>query len=131
MGGEILYLDSSALVKLVQREPQTEALAIEVARWPAHVTSVIGAVEVRRAARRAGAPEARVDEVLASIALLELDAGVRELASRLEPPELRTLDALHLASAISVEDDVGAIACDDDRLAGAATREGITVLAPT
>ena len=51
MAGDILYLDASALVKLVQLEPETAALAKEVSRWDIHVTSVVGAVEVRRAAR--------------------------------------------------------------------------------
>jgi hypothetical protein len=55
---------------------------------------------------------------------------VQDLASRLDPPELRTLDALHLASAISLEEDLGAFACYDERLANAAAREGLRVLAP-
>lgn len=130
LAGEILYLDASALVKLVQLEPQSGALVGEVARWRTHVTSVVGAVEVRRAARRSGADPARVDQVLERISLLELDDGIRALASAIEPPELRTLDALHLASAMSLEDDLGAIACYDERLAGAAALEGIAVVTP-
>jgi hypothetical protein len=129
--GEILYLDSSALVKLVQLEPQSGALAREVARWRTHVTSVVGAVEVRRAARRSGADPARVDEVLRRISLIEFDAGIRELGSTIEPPELRTLDAIHLASAVSLEDDLGAIGCYDERLAAAAALEGIAVVSPS
>jgi hypothetical protein len=131
VAGEILYLDSSALVKLVQLEPQSAALAGEVARWRTHITSVVGAVEVRRAARRSGADPVRVDQVLARVSLLQLDTGIRELAANVGPPELRTLDALHLASAVSLEDDLGAIACYDERLAGAAALEGIAVVSPT
>ncbi len=130
MAGEILYLDASALVKLVQLEPETAALADEVLRWDVHVTSLVGAVEVRRAARRSGANPARVDAVLARTALLELDEGVRELAATIEPAVLRTLDAIHLASAIALENDVGAIACYDDRLARAAKNEGLRVVSP-
>ena len=130
MAGDILYLDASALVKLVQLEPETAALAKEVSRWDIHVTSVVGAVEVRRAARRSGANPARVDAVLARTALLQLDEGVRELAATIEPAVLRTLDAIHLASAIALEDDVGAIACYDDRLARAAKNEGLRVVSP-
>jgi hypothetical protein len=129
LAGELLYLDSSALVKLVQREAETEALAAEVANWGAHVTSVVGAVEVRRAARRAGVDPARADDVLQRVSLVELDEGVRELAGSVDPVELRTLDALHLASAVSLEDDLGAFVCYDTRLAQAAL-EGIRVLTP-
>ena len=73
MAGEILYLDASALVKLVQLEPETAALAKEVSRWDVHVTSVVGAVEVRRAARRSGANSARVDAVLIGTALMRAE----------------------------------------------------------
>lgn len=125
-----MYLDSSALVKLVQLEPESEPLAFEVAQWAAHVTSVVGAVEVRRAARRSGADANRTDDVLARVSLLELDAGVCELAATLDPAKLRMLDALHLASALSLEDELGAIVCYDERLARAAALEGVRVLAP-
>ena len=93
------------------------------------MTSVVGAVEVgaRRVAPRF---RAACRQVLTRVSQLDVDAGVQELASRLSPPELRTLDALHLASAISLEDDLGAFACYDERLANAAARE-VRVLAPT
>lgn len=67
----------------------------------------------------------------ARVSLLELDAGIREFAATVESPVLRTLDALHLASAVSLEDDLGAIACYDERLSGAAELEGIAVVSPT
>ena len=117
-------------MKLVNVEPESNALAAEVAEWGAHVTSVLGAVEVRRAVRRVRGDSARADAVLQETSLVDLDEGVRELAVQLGPPELRTLDALHLASAISLEDELGAFACYDTRLAGAAAREGIRVLTP-
>lgn len=130
MAGEVLYLDSSALVKLVRREAETDALVGEITDWRAHATSVIGAVEVQRAANRAGADPARVDELLRRLSLLDVDDGVRELASTIAPGKLRTLDAIHLASAISLEDDLGALACYDEQLRNAAAREGIPVLSP-
>jgi predicted nucleic acid-binding protein len=68
--------------------------------------------------------------VLQRVSLVELDEGVRELAGGVEPVELRTLDALHLASAVSLEDDLGAFVCYDIRLAQAAALEGIRVLTP-
>lgn len=130
VAGELLYLDASALVKLVLPEPQSQALLSELGHWQGHVTSVIGAIETRRAASRAGAALARVDAILDRVSRLALGAGVQELASRLRPQELRTLDAIHLASAVSLEDDLGALACYDDRLAAAAALEGIRVVAP-
>ena len=130
MAGEVLYLDASALVKLVVLEPQSAALAAEVGRWQGHVTSVVGAVEVRRAARRAGASAPRVDRSSPECRSWTWTLVCRSLRVRLDPPELRTLDALHLASAISLEDDLGAFACYDERLANAAAREGLRVLAP-
>lgn len=130
MAGEALYLDSSALVRLVNVEPESEALAAEVAKWGAHVTSVLGAVELRRAVRRSGGDAERAAAVLDRVALLDVDESVRELACSIGAPELRTLDALHLASAISLEDDLGAIACYDERLADAARAEGIEVISP-
>jgi predicted nucleic acid-binding protein len=128
---ELLYLDASALVKLVKRDAESEALLAEVKQWPSHVTSVVGAVEVRRAARRVGADAARTDAVVARVSLLELDERIRELAARVGPRDLRALDAIHLATAISLENDLGALACYDERLADASAREGIRVVAPT
>jgi hypothetical protein len=130
VAGEVLYLDASALVKLVNVESESIALASMVAEWSAHATSVLGAVEVRLAVRRSGGDMERAEAVLDSVSLVELDVGVRELAAMLEPVELRTLDALHVASAISLEDDLGALACYDARLAEAARREGVRVLSP-
>jgi predicted nucleic acid-binding protein len=131
MTGEILYLDASALVKVFREEPESDAMAEELRRWGGHAMSVVGDVEVRRAALRAGADSHVVERVLSSIAAIELDEGVRELASSIEPPALRALGAIHLASAISLEDDLGAIACYDERLATAARAAGIAVVSPS
>jgi uncharacterized protein len=130
MAGEILYLDASALVKLFREEPESEAMTAELQRWDGHAISVVGKVEVRRAALRAGSDSRVVERVLSNVSALELDEGVQELASSIEPAMLRALDAIHLASAISLEDDLGAIACYDERLAAAAKAEGIVVVSP-
>ena len=116
-------------MKLVRREPETTAFEAESRRWPTFVTSVIGLIELRRAAQREHASNERVDAILARLNVIELDAGIRETAATLESP-LRTLDAIHLATAIALENDLGAIACYDDRLAQAATAEGIVVVSP-
>lgn len=133
MSGEILYLDSSALVKLVLPEAESAALLECLAAWPARVTSELARVEVLRAARRASLKaevEQRAEEVVASIHLLRLDGEILDRAARLEPRTLRSLDALHLASALSLGEDLGAIAIYDSAFATAAAAIGLAVLAP-
>jgi predicted nucleic acid-binding protein len=61
---------------------------------------------------------------------VELSAGIADAAAKLEPPSLRTLDAIQLASALSLGDDLGAFVAYDRRLAQAAEVAGIGVLAP-
>ena len=126
----LLYLDASALVKLVQREPETEALLAELAHWPALATSVIGEIEVRRVARRAELDPRQVQEVLARVNVIALDEPVREQAPLVGDPLLRTLDAIHLATALSVAGDLGGFSTYDTRLAAAATKVGLAVFAP-
>lgn len=128
---ELLYLDASALVKLVQAEAETEALLAELARWPEQVTSVIADVELRRAALRSGHALERVEEVLARVALLAFDEPVRGLAGRVGSPLLRSLDAIHLASALSLADELGGFCCYDQRLAADARQAGLTVVIPS
>ena len=127
----LLYLDASALVKLIQAEAETAALLAQLGRWREHVTSVVGETEMHRAARRTGVvSEAEVDEVLERVALLALDEPVRQLARQVGSPRLRTLDAVHLASALSLGDELGGFCCYDKRLAEDAERAGLTVIAP-
>jgi len=128
----VLYLDSSALVKLVVLEPETGALRETLRSWPERVSSVIARIEVSRAARRVGPAAARrAEAVLAGVGLIELDEEVIERAATLPPPELRTLDAIHVATALSLGDDLGAFCAYDARLAGVADSIGMTTLAPS
>ncbi len=124
-----LYCDASALVKLVREERETGALLVELERWPTQVTSVVGEVEVRRVAGRAGVAE-RAGMVLAELSLIELDDAIRRLAGRVGSRVLRSLDAIHLASAVSLGDDLGAFCCYDRRLIADAEAAGLTVLSP-
>lgn len=102
-----VYLDASALVKLIARERESEALAEYLGVDAAIATSVIAAVEVPRAARAAERSD-RVTELatrlIESCDLVELDAITRSLAARAEPDRLRSLDAIHLASALAIRD---------------------------
>jgi uncharacterized protein len=129
----LLYLDSSALVKLVLPEAETRALLGALSDWPERISSTIAGVEVLRAVRRAGAGERvreRAERVISGIGLVRVDEAVLSGAARLEPAELRTLDAIHLATALSAGEDLCAMICYDDRLAQAASRLGVTMMAP-
>jgi uncharacterized protein len=129
---KLLYLDSSALVKLVVAEPETPALLDFLAGWPHRVSSALARVEVLRAVRRTGAGSAvqrRAARVLARVALIRVDDPVLATAARLGPHELRTLDAIHLATARSL-DDLAGIVTYDECLGRAATRARMNVWSP-
>lgn len=105
MNGKSLYLDSSAIVKSVVPEAESRALAELLRDWPARVSSALARVEVRRALRRAGAPRFVLDrgeEALQGIVLLAISDAVLDAAAAVEPRTVRSLDAIHLASALSV-----------------------------
>jgi predicted nucleic acid-binding protein len=126
------YLDTSALVKLVVAEPETGALRAwlgEADRVP--VACDLARTELLRAVRRVApdrAPQART--VLDSITLTEVTTSLFEGAGRLGPAALRGLDAIHLAAALDLGDDLDALVTYDDRLADAAQLNGIPVTAP-
>lgn len=129
----MIYLDSSALMKLVREEAETEALGDWLAGQPEvpAVTSEIGRVEVLRAARRAGAAaltEARI--VIGDVELVALDRGVQDLACEIGDPPLRTLDALHLASAVVLGNELTALTGYDGRLIAAAQSIGLPTASP-
>lgn len=127
---ELLYLDSSALVKLVLVEPESSALADELESWAQPVSSVIAEVEVHRAALRSSQPPGRADALLQRLWLLMLDGPRRRHAQRVGSPLLRALDAIHLASALSLGDDLDAFCCYDRRLIADAEAAGLNVLSP-
>jgi predicted nucleic acid-binding protein len=128
----LLYLDSSALVKLVVAEPETAALLQFLRGWPHRVSSALARVEIARAVRRTTTGTAvrrRAARVLARIALVRIDDPVLAAAARVLPPSLRTLDAIHLATARSLEELAG-IVTYDGRLARAAARSRVKVFSP-
>ena len=132
MPRSLLYLDASALVKLVVVEPESAALSTFVDEWRHRITSRISAVEVTRAARQEATPEIveRAVGLLDAIAFVELSPDVAGLARMLDPPALRSLDAIHVASALSVGTDGGPFVTYDVRLREAAIRAGLDVQAP-
>jgi len=126
----VLYLDSSAIVKLVAREPETPELVEAVRADPAVISSALARTEVIRAVRRARGRVARAQEVLEGIALVPIDDGILRGAADLAPVGLRTLDAIHVATALSLGEDLASLVTYDGRLAEAAATAGIQVIAP-
>ena len=127
----VVYLDASAMVKLIALEPGSRELTRYLRSRPLCVTSRVADVEVRRAAARGGAVDPdRLARVLAAVAWVELDAQLAAAAGRLVPAGLRTLDAIHLASAQAFEEQLESLVTYDLRLAEAATAAGISVASP-
>jgi predicted nucleic acid-binding protein len=130
---EFVYLDSSALVKLVVREVETDALRAFVAAHPDRVTSAVAVTEVRRAIGRLSRSRRLSDRarlVLDGVALLAVDLDVLERAASLPPPELRTLDAIHIASVLSLGADLLAFVSYDDRQGKAAEKAALPLVQP-
>jgi len=104
----------------------------ELSGWDGVVSSALLEVEALRACARYDnerVERARVG--LQGVSLVPLDGAVLRLAANLPPPGLRSLDALHLATALSLEADLGVMVVYDRRLADAASGAGVAVAAPT
>jgi uncharacterized protein len=129
----VIYFDTSAFVKLVWRETESVALWDYVAAHPdsEHVSSRLLALEARRAALRAGGAQLpRGDVALDRGGLVGITDAVVESASRIPEPTLRSLDAIHLATAIMLGRDLDVLLTYDARLAATASASGIPVAAP-
>lgn len=126
------YLDTSALVKLVVHEAETEALRSWLAAVPREpVACDLARTELMRSVRRAAPNLAvRARLVLDSITLTEVTTALFETGGRLDPENLRTLDAIHVAAALDLGDDLQGMVTYDERLATAAEANGISVVAP-
>jgi predicted nucleic acid-binding protein len=125
------YVDSSALVKLAVREPESAALRRYLGRRRPLVSSALARTEVVRALLPLG-PDAvrRGRDVLARVDLLRVNDRVLDAAGRLEPAELRSLDAIHLASAEQLGSELREFVTYDERLALAAAGRGFRVIRP-
>jgi uncharacterized protein len=118
-------------VKLPLHEAEGKALLGELVEWEGLVSSSLLGVEALRACARYGARyEQAAREWMEGLSLLPIDDGVLDVAAELEPAGLRSLDALHLATAITLGDAVGAFFTYDDRLVLAAKENGLTVTQP-
>jgi predicted nucleic acid-binding protein len=127
----LTYLDSSAIVKLAVAEPESPALRRHLSRRRGLVTSALARVEVPRALAPSGSEAvARGQEVLRRLQILRLSDQVLDDAGALEPAELPSLDAIHLASARLLGPSVKHIVTYDKRLAAAAESIGWSVASP-
>ncbi len=130
----MIYFDTSALVKLVFDEAESAALVewLTLRADVPKVSSDLSTIELLRTCRRVdeGAVEG-ANLLLGGIDLLPMDRAIVEKAASLVPTELRSLDAIHLASALSVKASLTALVAYDVRLCSAAADAGIEVVSPT
>jgi uncharacterized protein len=132
-----IYVDSSALIKRVIDEPESDALDEALERHVADddvlVASSLAWVEVTRAIRATAAGEADLSDLietaLSGLAERPITADVVSLARRINPESLRSLDAIHLATAVLVDADL--IVTYDGRLDAAARYNGLAVAKPS
>jgi predicted nucleic acid-binding protein len=126
-----VYLDSSALVKLVVREPESAALRRFLRGHPQRVSCGLVRTEVPRAVRHLGpAALRRTRRLLRRVHLIRLDDALLDAAAGLDPRILRSLDAIHLAAAQLLSPEIEAIVTYDQRMTTAAALLGFAVTAP-
>jgi uncharacterized protein len=130
----LYYLDTSALMKLVTEEAESKDFAAWFGKQSRKVRLVscdLARTELMRATRRLPlAYVSRVRDVLDTLFLVTVPTSTYEAAALLDPPALRSLDAIHLAAAIAFGDELRAFVTYDDQLSIAALQNGLHVLAP-
>jgi uncharacterized protein len=130
----MIYLDSAAVVKLVHAEPESAALRgwLDERAETGWISSVLAEIESFRALARY-APEAvsRLPAVLDQIDLIDLDPGIRILAQTAKPATVRSLDAIHLGTALQARPGLRSFVTYDKRLLDAASAAGLPVDSPS
>jgi predicted nucleic acid-binding protein len=125
----VAYADASALVKLILLEAESGAVHRWFTEAPRIATSRVGVVETIRASSRRIHDVAHRDRVLEEVEIIDLGPAIATAAA-LHSPLLRTLDAIHLATAMALMPDLDAFVTYDDRLAEAARAIGLPVVRP-
>jgi predicted nucleic acid-binding protein len=129
----LIYLDTSAFLKTVLAEPQSGALGeyLRASGSARFVSSALLAVEARRSIlRTVPADLPRVDLELLDVIQIDTTGVVLETASRLPDPVLRTLDAIHVATALLIREDLDVLVSYDQRMLAAAAAHGLPTAAP-
>lgn len=129
----MIYLDSSALLKLLHQEAESAALAewLSARAGTPVISSALAKIEVTRACRRVNAdalPAAKT--LLAGLDVIPLTGAVIEEAADVGDTALRSLDAIHLASALSIRSDLSTFIAYDHRLGDAASAAGLRLVTP-
>lgn len=125
------YLDSSAIVKLVVQEPESGALRRYLRRRQPLISSALARTEVLRALLPAGDEAVtRGRTVLQRIDLVRVNDRILSAAGVLRPPELRSLDAIHLATAAELGDELSVLVTYDDRMVNAVKQMGYKIVQP-
>jgi predicted nucleic acid-binding protein len=126
----VAYVDASALTKLVLEEPDSGAMRGWYVENEHVLCSRVGIVETQRAVGRHPHDEAHLDVIIRSVEVVEFDIDIARQAANISPLTLKTLDAIHLASAVRLGAVVDAFVTYDDRLAAAARAVGLPVVRP-
>jgi predicted nucleic acid-binding protein len=129
---QALYIDTSAIIKLIIEEPESEALENFIASTDSQLaSSEIAEIEtVRTLLKRAPDRLADCHQVLERLILLPISPPIRLRAEYVRPTALRSLDAIHLASALEIQPDLEAFLGYDNRLIEAAREAGLTTFSP-
>lgn len=131
MSDRYVYLDTSAFMKLITREVETVALQRYLIARSLRVSSALLRTEALRAAMRVSQDHvAKVRRQLRSVALVDIGRELLEQAGSLTPPDLRSLDAIHIATALSLGDDLGEVVTYDARMKSAAAAHGLAIVSP-
>ncbi|EQD69336.1 PIN family toxin-antitoxin system, partial [mine drainage metagenome] len=122
MNGRTAYLDTSAFLKLIVAEPESQALGRFLRRWPLRATATLLRTETVRALRRTGhdAELSVAHRLFRALRFIRIDEPLLDQAGGLDPREMRTLDAIHLSAALALGSDLGVFVTYDGRLAEAA-----------
>jgi predicted nucleic acid-binding protein len=132
LNGRTAYLDTSAFLKLIVAEDESAALRLFLLRWPERTSADLTRTEAIRALRRAGY-DSRVGaarRLLRTMRLIRLDEPLLDRAGELDPRQLHSLDAVHLAAALTIGSDLGLVVTYDQRFGEAARERGLVVESP-
>jgi predicted nucleic acid-binding protein len=137
MSGRAIYLDASAVVRLIRIEAETAALRTYLERERQREAVLVSSMLLRTEAVRVASLISQRYVALArhlirrEIAFVAVDREVLDQAAGLQPPRLRSLDAVHVATALSLGDDLAEFVTYDRRMVEAARHQGLPVASPS